>query len=168
MYSLAQEDIPDGDLYYVGLEGFDPKLERSLLKQVFIIMMNSKSKVSANSAVNKWLKENFDTERAYKSGAIPYNRLSAKQLISHTLNKHKQIADHFYKVKTSVNNVANITSEINDYVVGSLLDKKILVVQIHDGFVVQADYREILFDTMKRAYETILGDSYNCRIKQEF
>jgi len=168
MYTLAGEAIPDGDLYYIGLDGFDPLVERQILKTVFIIMLNSKSQLSAYSAVNKWLREQFDTNKAFKAGDIPSPVLSAKTLVKAVKEKHSKIDKYFYNVKSSENNIPNITSEINDYVVGSLLDKKVVVAQIHDGFVVTEGNLGLLEDTMLKGYEQVLGDNSNCKITREF
>lgn len=168
LYTLEQELIPETDLYYVGIEDFDPKVERSLMKTVFIIMMNTSSRLSATSAVNRYLKEEFPCEKFYKAGMTPTKFLSAKKLIDYVLDKHYKIKNRFFKGKCSKNNIQHITSEVNDYIVSSLMDKDIVTAQVHDGFVVQHQHEQILRETMSKGYEIVLGDNSNCRISKEF
>lgn len=168
MYSLAQKEIPSEDLYYIGMEGFSPLVERKLLKVVFLIMLNTKSRLSANSGVSNWIKKNFNTEKSFKSGDIPTPVLSSKELIARILDKHSPIKDLFFNYGSKDYNIPNITSEINDYVTNVMLNNKIVVAQIHDGFIVERQHKDLLHDTMFRAYEKVLGSDINCRIKQEF
>ena len=62
-----------------------------------------------------------------------------------------------------------VGSLVNDYVVDSLMQKHgCLVLQVHDSFIVQEEFGEILKETMVKGYEYIFGYSDNCYIELEF
>lgn len=103
----------------------------------------------------------------FSRGIIPYKKLSASKLVSEIEKKHPFILDYLYGRSKGID-VSNISAEIADFIVQWFLERKIMCVSVFDCFVVQRECQDDLIKVMKLAYETVLGDSYNCRIKQEF
>lgn len=169
MYTLMGEYMDMLDPYYIGLDGFEPCVERLLLKKCFLVMMNSSSKLQAIAAIKNWLETDINQERLYKEGDIPSKNLSAKMMVDSLERRHDKIKEYFYSGKNEDFNIQNITAEINDYVVGYLFgEKNIMVGQVHDCFIVEVEHKDILNQVMFEAFEAVLGSDINCRIKQEF
>lgn len=170
MYTLVGEVMEMNDPYYVGIDGYDPQLERHILKRCFMVMMNSSSRLQAMATMRHWLEsEDFNIETLYKKRLIPEKRLSAKVFINAMEKKHSKVKDYFYSGKNEDFNIQNITAEINDFIVGYLFGQcGIMVGQVHDCFIVEQQHKDILMQTMFHGYEIVLGDVANCRVTQEF
>jgi len=169
MYTMTDTYMDMVDPYYVGLDGFEPVVERVLLKKCFLVMMNSSSRLQAIAAIKHWLKQDINQEGLFKDGNIPSKNLSAQILIEAVEKRHEKVKDFFYSGKNEDFNIQNIIAEINDYVVGYMFGQKgIMVGQVHDCFIVEVEHKDLLHTVMFQAYEKVLGNDMNCRIKQEF
>lgn len=149
------------------MNGFDPKFERSLTKQVLLIMLNSNSRLSALSSVSLWIREYLDLDKLYKNKLIPCKTLSASKLVKAVEGKHTLIRPLLYSNDRTLD-ISNLSAEIADFIIKWFVDRGKMCIPVFDCFVVQKEDQEDLKQVMFTAYERVLGDNRNCRIKQEF
>ena len=165
-YSMCQE-IMEGDAYSIALKGYDTKLLRDLAKQTMIMMLNCKDKTSTKKAINKYIKSNYDVEDLFKQGKIPADWIHTNNIIEKLEDKHQKIASMFYS--ESSYDLQQVGSLINDYIVDTAMQKYgVLVLQIHDGFIVQEEQGDLVQKIMVDGYDHIFGFTDNCMIEREF
>lgn len=165
-YSMCQE-IMEGDAYSISIAGYDKYTLRELAKHTLMIMLNCKDKSSAKKALNHYIKCNIDVVDLCEKGKIPSEWIHTNKIIELLEGKHQKINSLLYN--ESSYDLQQVGSLVNDYIVDTLMQQKgVLVLQIHDGFIVQKEYGELLKDTMVKGYGHIFGYTDNCSIKRDF
>jgi hypothetical protein len=131
----AMHGLPlEGDAY--SLEGVDPSY-RKLLKKAFLQMINAREGQRIRTPPHKLLPPGW----------------TWKQLHEALREKHKPIAEFLGKPVPIVMEIMSFDSEIAEEVMHSMMERDILVLPIHDSFVVQRVHEQALRDAMYRAYE---------------
>lgn len=165
-YSIKQE-LMEGDPYEFDeliSQGYDKDIAREIAKATFVISLNCDNLTQAKRAVSMWISENLDLEKLYEQGKIPVKTIRTGKLIEIMLDYHHMIADIFFCSHRGFC-VQNIGSEINDFVLDSMIQNhKTLVIQVHDDFRCTVEKEKELKQTMEKAYETVLGFNDNCHI----
>lgn len=147
LYKEFQKEVPDGDLYDLGIRvnslEYDPssweyKKRRRVIKKFVNAMINDyKGRFRLN----------------YKDEKIIGKKHSELQEL--VFNKHpliREIQGKGYGLRFQF-----IDSQIAEQVMLELLSKKIVCLPIHDSFIVQQEHQEQLIAAMQHAYSTIVG-----------
>jgi hypothetical protein len=166
-YTMCQEVFEGDDYYSVdGMEEYDPVLLRSICKLSLLIMFNTQSRRSAQSAINEVLAKEFDVPNLYKKGKIPYKHIPVKVILELLESKHHLISHKFYC--GFGNELQYAGSLIIDYVTDYMMQShKCLVLTVFDECIAKEEFRELLYSTMVEAYDHVLGFSDNCKITVE-
>ena len=165
LYTVLQEVFDGGDPYEIEIAGYDQKLLRKIAKGVLLRLINTESPSSAYRASNNFIREEFDVQKLFDEGLIPEERICVKRIIEELEIKHSQVADHFYRGIGGY--LQNNGSLIADYILEYFMQRGVLVVQVHDEFIIDADLVDELESVMKKAFTQVLGFGDNVRIKRE-
>lgn len=147
---------------------------RPFLKIILLCMLNNDNFKAAEAAANKWLnKKDIKDEEDYiidshKRRLKSIGIKSAGPLMREMMKEHKPISKHFFNGKKTGMRVMNKDAAIALDVVYHFAQKEIPILPIHDSFIVQAQYKDELYDVMKKAYRkhTRKGNKYfDIRIK---
>lgn len=151
------------DPYAIEMEGFDKELLRDLAKLACLMLLNTDNMQSAQYALASTLAEDEWKERvadARKNGLWPEGR------VVHTIVE-KLIERNGYLMHECDSSNAlkymNYESEINDIILESLLMEDIIVIPLHDSFIVPVSAESRTRYHMERAYKLVIGGN-NCRI----
>jgi len=118
---------------------------RALLKQVMLCAINAESKTKAIQAVNKEV--NFNPE---KYSWVKEDELNLGELIDALAAEHPALADDFFS--GSGIELQNLDSIIAEKVINHFTAREIVVLCIHDSFVIPAYKAEELKQVMETAY----------------
>jgi hypothetical protein len=154
---------PDFDPYAIEIDGCDPEMLRDLAKLACLMLLNTDNMKAAQYALAGALAEEEWMERikeAKEEGLWPEGR------IVHTIVE-KLIERNGYLMHEcdSSNSLKymNYESEINDIVLESLLMEDVIVIPLHDSFIVPVSAESRARYHMERAYKLVIGGD-NCRI----
>ncbi len=141
LYAWENIDIPDNrDLYDIGLSGSDRYLEKSrdLIKTYTNAILNDDS---GNFRLNK--------------ADLTTLKLSHKELKSRVYESHKPIIKYF---STGVGlKTMFIDSQIAEKIMLYYLYDNVVVLPIHDSFIIRAGFETDLENTMKRIFYEVVG-----------
>ena len=161
LYDLAEKEIDDVDPY--NLKGYydNPKYTveelRPLLKQVLMIMTNSKSSVQALKAIQ------IDVNDADNN----YPRdIDLKVLMNAFKKRHDPIKDFFFS------NIGNVQYYFDSFITTKIIDhftlKNIVILTIHDSYVIDLNNADELQEVMEDSYmEVIRRYDKNIKVKYE-
>lgn len=166
LYTMRQEVVGFDDHYMINLPEYDSVLLRKICKGVLLRMLNCESKESAYKACRSYIKDEYGVQSLYESGLIPEARIDVMTIIDMLEQKHYLIKADFYKGIGSELQYAG--SLINDYLLDYFMQRGILVVQVHDAFIVEKEHEEALEQCMKRAFVDVFGFDDNVKITKEF
>lgn len=165
LYTLQQEEM-EGDPYEIELNGYDKAFLRKIVKTAMLMMLHAESEDKAHKAFNYYIAENFDVNKLYLDGTIPTEFIHTRVLFDEIKKKHVYIHSRFFKDEGL--EIMYVGSLINDMIVDGMMQKyKVLVLQTHDEFSCAVGYHKELYDMMVYAWEYVLGNSINCKIKRE-
>lgn len=159
-YYLA--DYPDRDI-------------RPIIKLALLILLNAKNKVNAKLSLLKNIKE----EPALRVITLSYlsNKNNQTGISDKTLSffiedifkkleeKHKDISKYFYK--SISRKLMLIDSQIAIEIIKTFLRKNILVLCVHDSFLIDKVYENELKGIMVEAYQKIITKYYKKIHKKE-
>jgi len=134
------------DPYYLKKYGEDV---RDLLKVAILILVNEPDRNKAVQAIRQ--KINYDFPQLESTNAF------INPLIDEVMEKHPVVRQHFFS--GSGGSLQFQDSEIAEYVLGNMKARRQLVLPVHDSFVVQDEYIDDLYATMKEAYRMLVPDS---------
>ena len=141
--------IPDGDLYEV--PGFPPEA-RPFLKRSTNIILNTKNRESAMSAIQSELRKNRDYP------PLPEG-LSLDELLNGLAEKHSGINHHFFSPMG--NKLQRLDSDIAEQVMLKLVRQDIAVLALHDSFLVS----RLHADDLATAMDEAVSEHYGTTIK---
>jgi len=145
LYALNEDEFPwlrsDSDPY--GEEN------RDLMKQVFLICVNEESRETAIQAIRQ--------EINYNHPELPSTNQFINPLIDTTIERHPEVSDYFFSEMWA--ELQRQDSKIAEYVLNHMRANRILVLPVHDSFVVQDQYIHHLYSIMKEAYRMLVPDS---------
>lgn len=164
LYTLMQEVLNE-DPYIVDID-YDLNLTRQIGKAFLLRMLNCESKKEAVAACTSYIKTHLDLDKLYAHGQIPSPRVDVKLFIGMLEDKHSRVKDKFYCGFGG--ELQKAGSLVNDYILDYMMQRDILVIQIHDEYIVVADKEDMLVSCMKDAFTYVLGFNDNVHITKEF
>lgn len=145
LYHKIKIDYRD-DAYAALCDSEDPN-ERAIYKQVALTILNSADEETAV----KSLRKNFADENLMPSGTKTDAKL--KQLIEKFQTHHHRIKKYFHKGIGLKLNVPE--SEITNNILQHFMKKGILVLSVHDSYIIAAEHNDELLRRMKKEYKKI-------------
>lgn len=128
---------------YEALSGGDPKFYK-IYKNVALVDLNSKDERQTLQALR---------EKLINKDILPSSEttnIKLKPLIYNWQNKHKRIAKYF---RIGIGGELQFyESEIANEILKHFLNKKILVLSVHDSFLIEEKYKDELKKVMRRIY----------------
>ena len=76
---------------------------------------------------------------------------SYRDILEELGSYHPEVRQFFYA--QIGNEISNMESKVSDYIIGKLTKKNILVLNIHDSFIVSIAYKDILLNTMADSFK---------------
>ena len=131
--------IPEGkDAYEL------PNRNRKIVKTSFTCCINNNcNKDNVNKVVGP--------EVAKKYPELFVKNTSYRDILDELGSHHPEVRQFFYA--QIGNEVSYMESKVSDYIIGKLTRKNILVLNIHDSFIVSINYKDILLNTMIDAFK---------------
>ena len=131
--------IPEGtDAYQL------PNRNRKIVKTSFTCCINNNcNKDNVNQVVGPKVARKFPE--------IFEKNISYRDILDELGSHHPEVSQFFYA--QIGNEVSNMESKVSDYIIGKLTRKNILVLNIHDSFIVSIPYKDILLNTMIDAFK---------------
>jgi len=131
--------IPEGkDAYEL------PNRNRKIVKTSFTCCINNNcNKDNVNKVVGPKV--------AKKYPEIFVKNTSYRDILEELGSHHPEVRQFFYA--QIGNEVSYMESKVSDYIIGKLTRKNILVLNIHDSFIVSINYKDILLNTMIDAFK---------------
>ena len=131
--------IPEGvDAYQL------PNRNRKIVKTSFTCCINNNcNKDNVNNVVGPKV--------AKKYPEIFVKNTSYRDILEELGSYHPEVRQFFYA--QIGNEISNMESKVSDYIIGKLTKKNILVLNIHDSFIVSTSYKDILLNTMMDGFK---------------
>ena len=131
--------IPEGiDAYQL------PNRDRKIVKTSFTCCINNNcNKDNVNNVVGPKV--------AKKYPEIFVKNTSYRDILEELGSYHPEVRQFFYA--QIGNEISNMESKVSDYIIGKLTKKNILVLNIHDSFIVSIAYKDILLNTMTDSFK---------------
>lgn len=153
--------IPDDhDFYYTGLD-----IPRDLAKSSFLALLYGGSESGAIGSVFSKIDKSKDLKKLLGVETKGEIRRCAKEIIEKLLSNNKMIRHLLYN-KDGWLDLQNTDSMICELVVGYFIERDIPVLGYHDSFRVPDKYKETLREVMRESWEAVVGNPYNCKIKE--
>ena len=114
-----------------------------------MICVNEESRETAIQAIRQEINYNYPDLTSTNEIINP--------LIDTTIEKHPELSDYFFSGMWA--ELQRQDSKIAEYVLNHMRAKKILVLPVHDSFVVQDQYIQHLYSIMKEAYRMLVPHS---------
>lgn len=156
MYLRANQPIPEGDLYDLGLDGikYDKAIEPYKSKRKII-------KNYVNAVIN-------DEKGNYKLHGNLVNQLglNTKSLEALLVKKHPLITD--IKGKGLGLKFQFIDSQVAESVMMRMMSKGILCLPVHDSFICQAEHLKELRQAMEDAYSEVINSTAKIKDPEMF
>ena len=131
--------IPEGiDAYQL------PNRNRKIIKTSFTCCINNNcNKDNVNYVVGRSLVKKYPE--------IFVKNTSYRDILEELGSYHPEVRQFFYA--QIGNEISNMESKVSDYIIGKLTKKNILVLNIHDSFIVSIAYKDILLNTMTDSFK---------------
>ena len=121
-----------------------PNRNRKIVKTSFTCCINNNcNKDNVNQVVGHKIAKKFP--EIFKSNT------SYRDILDELGSHHPEVSQFFYA--QIGNEVSHMESKVSDYIIGKLTRKNILVLNIHDSFIVSIPYKDILLNTMTDAFK---------------
>jgi len=131
----------DGDPYLIG--NGDPEF-RKVVKQIFLSAISANTIKEGLGASRKELKSQEGMCLSNKELEIAFDRIK---------NKHSQIEEYLFS--DAGIHLQRLDSDIADYVHCRMLERGIVVLSVHDSFIVQAKHHDELVEVMKETFDAL-------------
>ena len=126
---------------------------RPFLKNILLFMLNAKDETQAERAANYWLFNNHQERETLKELGIT----RARPLMDAFKQAHSNISHYFCTGKDTGLKVMNLDSKIALEVIKYFVKQDKPILAVHDSFIVQAQYRDELFQVMQKIYQQKTG-----------
>lgn len=139
------------DAYQIsGYDQDEQGRDRALLKSMFMCMLNNSSRAGAITAFYRDVREDKELEEFRKS-----NNFSGADIIASLEDKHSPIIDYFYKEEGLVLQYED--SILCSSIINKFTDQGIPVLTVHDSFIVEEQYEELLQEIMINEFSEYTG-----------
>ena len=131
--------IPEGiDAYQL------PNRNRKIVKTSFTCCINNNcNKDNVNHVVGRRVVKKYPE--------IFMKNTSYRDILEELGSYHPEVRQFFYA--QIGNEISSMESKVSDYIIGKLTKKNILVLNIHDSFIVSIAYKDILLNTMTDSFK---------------
>jgi hypothetical protein len=138
------------------------EVPRKAIKSLALLMINCASPRGAKAEHTK------EINKRKRKGELVYEMEPAvrDKVMEAIVERHSEIVDSFYR-KNSFK-LQNSDSKITEMVLKHFTGKGVLVLPVHDGYVVQRAYQDELRDVMGDAYKSILKHDLEIPITIEY
>lgn len=133
---------------------------RKLYKTAFLALMNSSEDYKAERAINNFIINHW--KEMQKLGIS-----NARPIMDAIMEAHKPIRHYFCSGDETGLRIMNKDAKIALNVVRTFVRKGIPILAVHDSFIVEEQYEDLLHTTMKTAYQQNMK-GYEIEIKKEF
>jgi hypothetical protein len=147
-YHLAKIEYQEDPYRNVCKDRSDDK-EREMMKHIFLMVENTRSRVGAIFAI----KENAKPWYKHYIGSLDYANISA--VLGRIEEEHSSISNCFYKEMGR--KYQFIDSEIAEAILLRMTKSGIPCLPVHDSFIVPEKYQEQLYQAMTEEYRRVLG-----------
>lgn len=137
---LIHEDVHGLGNDPYAIDGFD-NVHREICKKAFWAIMGSGSRAGALTSVRNDLR-----------GKPEFAGLDYTLLLDRLAKKHDGIEGCFYTNPSM--ELQHEDSLITEFIIDEMLEREIIVLCIHDSFIVQKNYEDVLLDVMARAWNS--------------
>jgi hypothetical protein len=151
------------DPYAIEIDGCDKEMLRDLAKLACLMLLNTDNMQSAQYALASTLSQPEWKERiiaAKKQGMWPEGRI-VHAIVEKLIERNGYLMHECDS--SNALKYMNYESEINDIILESLLMDDIIVIPLHDSFIVPISVEQRTRYHMERAYKLVIGGN-NCRI----
>jgi len=138
LYAREGVDIGDDDPYVI--EGYEDR--RSVVKIALNIILNAESKDKAINAI-------------YKNDRLNTNKETAKDIYKRLEERHPKIKKYFGSGEGV--KLQYIDSQVAEQVMLNLVKDNIVVLPVHDSFIVRMSHQIDLHEEMDKAFKDIVG-----------
>ncbi len=142
------------------------KESRSLSKFALMCLLNCETTGKAKSALFKF----YCDDKTRENKVIPSLKLpkgSVNKIFHRLIEKNKEISHWFGQEKLWAV-LQHYDSEIASFIIEKFIKLGKCILPWHDSFVVQVGDRDLLINTMREAWESVLGKKDNCFYDIEF
>jgi hypothetical protein len=112
-------------------------------------LLNSKDFTQAERAGNYWLRNHPQERKQLKGHGITRSR----PLLEAFMETHEPINQHFCTGKETGLRIMNKDARICLDIVYDFTKQRIPILSVHDSFIVQQQFKDLLRDTMQKWYE---------------
>lgn len=152
------------DPYQVAADSYEGDVpeqitKRKLFKQIILKAINAEDKSSAIKATRDKLLE--VSRKNPVSIDVPYEDL--EDMLDHFLEVHEPIAK--YLCSNSGLMLMNLDSRIAEKVIEHFTNQNVMVLCIHDSFIIQNRYRDELASVMQWAYQRVMENNFSVPLK---
>ena len=162
-YALKGTDVSNQDLYAITtIKDYDTKDNRKLIKKVLLTCLNAVSKNSAAKAIEtNFLEYTIKKHKKRKDKKIlkRHPDYTVYQIINLIKEFHPNIQEFLYN--DSGKNLMFLEREIVFDVLNHFLKKDILVLPVHDSFVIKKKYQKELEEVMLSIFKTKMNVNIN-------
>ncbi|MFZ4589418.1 MAG: hypothetical protein ACOYN6_00340 [Ignavibacteria bacterium] len=159
LYNMENLDYQE-DPYAIAAASFEDEKyrERGLFKGLGLMSINAKTKPGTVRALRDKLLEDEDKPRD-----IPYEDIS--KMLDHWLVVHKPISTYLC---TNIGlSLMYYDSQIAEKVIKHFTDKGIMILCIHDSFIIDRVHEAELRTVMTAAYQFIMNNEFNVKIDRK-
>lgn len=172
-YSLCGKRSPDDpyDVWDMLENEHDIESTRKIAKQAMLRMINAKSRRSVLVGLKGLVQEHYEKQCAGADCIPEYAYWHPYQgELKEVLNALEKLNDgiqHFFYTGIGLA-LQKFDSEMTDFIVEVFEGENHPVLLYHDSYVVWEEDAELLEETMVAAYNAVMGDASNCKIKKVF
>ncbi|MBK5072052.1 hypothetical protein I2492_03335 [Budviciaceae bacterium CWB-B4] len=171
LYDLAEENM---------LNGFDPyeidpcqlglvdnlqtkKQLRSLAKLAILIVINSGKNSKPAITLKRKLEEDKNKNLSEQRYSLIPENIDLTSVIEEIKKRNPKVKKFFNSGIGLV--LQRKDSDIANQVIQYFVNKGIVIIPIHDSFIVEKQYENELIEVMKNSYKEVMGNNLNCRVE---
>lgn len=161
-YTLVGIDIGDFDPYAITMVGCDDGAIRDVAKFALLCLLNASNERDAMLALNKHIGQSDVIKRHKEKGLLP-QRIPSTEVIRAVYSRNEAISEFFFQ--ESWGRLQRAESLMMEYVIDTMMQNDQFIIPIHDSVLCKEDQLDFVKGVMYDAYEHVLGDASNCRLK---
>lgn len=132
---------------------------RDFMKAVYLCVLFSTDKDQAIKGIQAKANKRKDINLS--------NNIACAYVMQEVLSFNKEISHEFFKERLWAD-LQNMDSRLTEFIIKAFLDKDEVCLGWHDSYVVRAECKDFLQETMEEAWRSLFSVDMNCKIKQEF
>lgn len=161
-YTRLGIDIGDFDPYAITMAGCDDKAIREVAKFGLLCLLNASNERDAMLALNKHIGQS-DVIKKYKAKGLLPQRIPSLEVIRAVYERNEAISEYLFQ--DSWGWLQRVESLMMEYVIDMMMQNDQFIIPVHDSVLCKEDQLDFVKKVMYDAYENVLGDASNCRLK---